>query len=184
MEKPLISVVIAARNEERYIGKCLDSLIKQDYPKENLEILVIDGKSEDKTKKIVEKYKERYSFIKLLDNPKKVTPYAFNIGIRNSEGRFIIILSAHCFYKQDYLSICLKHINEYDADIVGGVVRTVPSRDTLAAKSITLAFSHPFGSGNAYYRTGHSRDQKKLMQLIRHAIEEKFLIKSACSMKN
>ena len=52
-----VSVIIPCRNEEKFIGKCLDSIISQDFPKENLEVLVVDGMSADKTREIVEKYK-------------------------------------------------------------------------------------------------------------------------------
>jgi glycosyltransferase involved in cell wall biosynthesis len=72
-----ISVIIPCRNEEKFISKCLDSIIQQDYPKENLEVLVIDGMSEDKTREIIQKYSQRYPFIKLLENPKKFTLYSF-----------------------------------------------------------------------------------------------------------
>jgi len=141
--KPLISIVIAARNEEKYISRCLDSLVNQDYPKESMEIFVVDGGSNDKTKEIVNEYRQKYPFVKLLDNPNKVTPYAFNIGINNSKGEFIIIISAHGSAKRNYFLTCLKHMEDQKADIVGGVVKTIPTKDTLAAKSIALAFSHP-----------------------------------------
>lgn len=159
MKKPFISIIIASREEERYIAKCLDSLVRQDYG--NFEILVVDGMSEDKTREILKTYEQKYPFIKLLDNPRKTTPFAFNIGIKNSKGDFVVIMSAHGSYKKDHLSICLKYINKYNIDIVGGVVRIIPSRDTFIAKSIALASSNPFGSGNAYYRTGRLKEPKQ-----------------------
>lgn len=61
---PIISIIIPCRNEEKFIGKRLDSLIKQDFPKENLEVLVVDGGSEDRTGEIVKTYSEKYPFIK------------------------------------------------------------------------------------------------------------------------
>lgn len=45
--EPFVSVIIPCRNEEKFIGKCLDSIITNDYPKEGLEVLVVDGMSED-----------------------------------------------------------------------------------------------------------------------------------------
>ena len=70
----VVSIVIPCRNEEKYIGRCLDSVIEQDYPKDKMEILVVDGMSEDRTRKIINKYIKKYSFIKLLENPEKFTP--------------------------------------------------------------------------------------------------------------
>lgn len=63
-EKPLISVLIPARNEEKSIGKCLDSLLKQTYP--NLEIIVVDDQSTDRTLEIVQKFTKKNSRIKLI----------------------------------------------------------------------------------------------------------------------
>ena len=53
---PKVTIIIPCRNEKKFIGKCLDSLIAQDYPKDKLEILIIDGISTDKTREIVEAY--------------------------------------------------------------------------------------------------------------------------------
>jgi len=69
---PFVSIVVPCRNEEKYIGKCLDSLIYNDYPKNLIEIFVIDGMSEDSTKGIVEKYIEKYPFSFGNDNEKVV----------------------------------------------------------------------------------------------------------------
>ena len=81
-EYPFVSIIIPCRNEGKFIGKCLDTVLEQDYPKENLEILVVDGMSEDKTREIARNYSEEYPFIKLLENHKKFTNFAFNIGIK------------------------------------------------------------------------------------------------------
>ena len=72
-----VSVIVPCRNEEKFISKCLDSIISQDFPKDELEVLVMDGMSEDKTREILTKYQKEYSFIKILDNPKKITPSAY-----------------------------------------------------------------------------------------------------------
>ena len=122
----MVSVIIPCRNEEKFIGKCLDSLIEQDYPKEDLEILVVDGKSEDKTKEIVESFAGRYPFIKLLDNPNKYTPFALNIGIKASVGEVIIRMDSHAGYQKDYISKCVKYSKELGADNVGGVIKHYP----------------------------------------------------------
>src|SRR5690348_5831685 len=81
-----VSVIIPCRNERRYITACLDSLIASDYPKTYIEILIVDGMSNDGTREIIAEYVSRYSFVKMLDNPKKVTPAALNLGIAASTG--------------------------------------------------------------------------------------------------
>ena len=92
---PLVSIIIPCRNEEKYIGKCLDSIINQDYPEEKIEILVIDGMSEDKTKEIIKQYSEKHPFIKLLENPQKFTPFGLNIGIKKAKGKVIVRMDSH-----------------------------------------------------------------------------------------
>ena len=61
-EKPKVSIVIPCLNEEKYIGKCLNSILENDYPNNKIEVLVIDGKSNDMTKEIVRNYSDKCLF--------------------------------------------------------------------------------------------------------------------------
>jgi len=154
---PFVSIIIPCRNEEKYIGKCLDTILEQDYPKENLEVLVVDGMSEDKTREIVRNYSEKYPFVKLLENPKKFTNFALNIGIKVARGEIIMMMGAHAGYERDYVSKCVKYLKEYDADNVGGVMKTLPGKNTIFAKAIAITLSHFFGTGGSYFRTGSAK---------------------------
>ena len=154
MNNLTVSVIIPCRNEEKYIGKCLDTILEQDYPKEKIEVLVIDGMSEDRSGKIIKNYSVKFPFIKLSENTKKFTNFAFNIGVKESRGEIIMIMGAHAGYKKDYISKCVKYLKEYDADNVGGVMKTLPSQNTIFAKAIAISLSHFFGAGGAYFRTG------------------------------
>lgn len=151
---PFVSIIIPCRNEEKFIGKCLDSLIKQDFPQENLEILVVDGVSEDKTREIISGYWPNYPLIKLIENPKKYTPFGLNIAIKEAKGEVVIRMDAHAGYEKDYISKCVKYLQESGADNVGGVIKTLPAKDTISAKAISLVLSHPFGAAGSYFRTG------------------------------
>jgi len=157
---PLVSVIIPCRNEEKFISRCLDSIVTNDYPKEKLEVLIIDGMSDDKTREIIDGYIKQYSYIKLLDNHKKFTPFALNIGVKESKGEIIIRMDAHSTYKKDYISTCIKYLNEYDADNIGGIWKIIPREKTLVAKSIAFASSSIFGAGDAYYRRGYSGEPR------------------------
>jgi len=148
-----VSIIIPCRNEEKFISRCLDSLISQDYPKENLEILVVDGISEDKTRQIVRRYSKKYPFIKLLENPQMFTPFGLNIGIREARGEVIIRMDAHADYQKDYISKCLKYLKEYKADNVGGVIKTQPGENKITAKAIAISLSHLFGAAS-FFRLG------------------------------
>jgi glycosyltransferase involved in cell wall biosynthesis len=154
MNPPIVSVIIPCRNEEKFIGKCLDSMINQDYPKENFEVLVVDGMSEDKTREIIQEYSQRYPFIKLLDNPQKYTPFALNVGIKNSKGEILIRADAHADYEKDYISKCIHYLKTFNADNVGGVLKTVPKENTLVAKAIAYCLSSFLGAGGSWFRTG------------------------------
>lgn len=152
--QPLISIIIPCRNEEKYIGKCLDSIIANDYPKDKLEVLVIDGMSEDKTKEILEKYSSQYFFIKRLENQGKFTPFGLNIGVKESKGEIILRMDAHAIYEKDYISKCVRYLNEYSVDNIGGRIMTIPRENTILAQAIALCLSNQFGAGNSYFRIG------------------------------
>lgn len=147
-----VSIIIPCRNEEKFIGMCLDSILVNDYPKDRVEVLVVDGMSEDRTRRIVEEYAARHAFIKLLDNPKKITPAALNTGIRNAKGDVIMRMDAHNFYPSNYISGLVACLVKTRADNVGGIWITRPANDTPMAHAIAVALSHPFGVGNAYFR--------------------------------
>ncbi|MFH1563828.1 MAG: glycosyltransferase family 2 protein [Nitrospirota bacterium] len=149
-----VSIIIPCRNEERFISKCLDSIIANDYPEDKFEVLVVDGMSTDGTREILQGYEKGHPFIKVLDNPEKITPVAINIGIKAAKGEIVMIMSGHTIYKNDYILKCVRYLNEYKADNVGGVLITLPGANTLIGKAITFALSHPFGVGNSCFRTG------------------------------
>lgn len=154
---PLVSIIIPCRNEEKFIGKCLDSIVANDYPKDRLEVLVLDGMSEDGTREIILSYARQYPFIKLVDNPKRIIPAALNTGIKQARGEIIMRMDAHSTYPKDYISNCVRFLNEYQADNVGGIWKILPRENTLIAKAITHALAHPFASGNAYIKIGSDK---------------------------
>jgi len=147
---PLVSAIVAMRDEEAFIGKCLDSLAAQDYPSSRLEVLVVDGRSTDRSREVVSAKQESMPHLRLLDNEKLISPVAFNIGIRESSGQVVIIISAHCYLAPDYVSRCVEYLNKTDADCVGGPIETIGETDTATA--IALAMSSPFGVGDALFR--------------------------------
>ncbi len=157
--KPLVTIIIPCYNERRFIGQCLDSIIANDFPKEQLEVLVVDGMSSDGTRDIVAEYEQRYPFIRMLDNPSRIKPKALNLGIQAARGEIIIRMDAHAYYETGYIAKCVYYLEKYGADNVGGVRRTLPGSNTLWARAIARSISHPFAAGNATYRIG-ARDMK------------------------
>lgn len=153
MMKTQASIIIPCYNEERYIRGCLESIVENDYSKESIEVLVIDGCSKDKSRQIVEGFLEEYPFIRLLDNPQRIVPIALNIGISQAKGKIIMIIGAHATYPKDYLSKLVYWLEKNEADCVGGICMTMPGKDTLMARAIALSLSSTFGVGNAKFRT-------------------------------
>lgn len=150
-----LSVICPIYNEEKYVGTFLESILKQDYPKDDLEILLVDGMSKDKTREIIAEYSAKYPCLRLVDNPQQTVPYAMNNGIRNAKGDIIIRLDAHAEYPSNYFSILIKKLNELDgAENVGGVCITLPCNDTPVAVAIAECLSNKFGMGNSYFRVG------------------------------
>lgn len=150
----MLSVVVPIYNEEKYIAQCIESILSQDYPKEDLEILFVDGRSKDCTREIVSEYIEQYPFICLLDNPKKIAPCAMNVGIRESKGDVIIRLDAHANYQNNYFSALVKALVDLKADNVGVVCKTDVLNKNPKSLAIREVLSNRFGVGNSVFRTG------------------------------
>jgi len=151
---PFVTVVVPCRNEEKHIRRCLESILANDYPKERMEILVLDGMSEDKTREIVAGYADRFPCIRLVDNPQKHIPVAMNIGIGEARGERILKMDAHSTYQAEYISRCVHYQDAYGAENAGGVWKMVPGADTATARAIVLGLGHRFGSGNANVKVG------------------------------
>lgn len=155
-EYPVVSIVIPCRNERRFISRCLDSVLEQDYPKSRMEVIVVDGMSTDGTREVLRQYAERHSIIKVIDNPEGITPVALNRGIRSATGEIIMIMSAHASYPSNYVSVLCEWLKKGVAENVGCLWKILPGDDTPVARAIAEVLSSTLGAGNALYRTGVS----------------------------
>jgi len=151
---PFVTVVVPCRNEEKHIARCLQSILNNDYPPERIEILVVDGMSEDQTREIVARYSARYPMIRIVDNLKKHIPAAMNAGIRAACGERILKMDAHSTYQREYISRCVRYQDEYGAENSGGIAKIVPGADTWTGRAIVLGLASRFGSGNANVKVG------------------------------
>jgi len=149
-----VSVVIPVLNEAKIIETCLNSVIAQDYPKDQMEIMVIDGMSTDSTRDIIQKTIERDDRFILLDNPKKNVPCALNIGIKRAKGDIIVRMDSHTVYPPNYVSLLVGKLIELDAANVGGVIITTPADNSSMRLSIAICSSHPFGVGPSLFKIG------------------------------
>ena len=154
----MLSVICPIYNEEKYIAKCIESIVQQDYPKDKLEILFVDGMSTDHTREIIEQYTKEYPYIRIIDNPDKVVPHAMNRGIMASTGDVIIRLDAHAVYPTYYFSKLIKGLHQHQADNVGAQCRTLPVNQSATSIAIAEALASSFGVGNSMFRIGITQD--------------------------
>lgn len=150
-----VSVVIPMRNEEKYIGKCLDSVITNRFPADQYEIIVVDGDSTDRSREIVLERQARFANLRLLRNPRRVVPPGMNLGIRHAKGRYIVRMDAHSEYPPDYIANCVAELERTGAANVGGRWITKPGADSPVAETIAYITQSPAVVGNAQYRLGN-----------------------------
>ncbi|HMA45165.1 MAG TPA: glycosyltransferase family 2 protein, partial [Gemmatimonadales bacterium] len=129
-----------------------------------LEVLVVDGMSDDGTRTVLAEYSARNPLVRVLDNPRRITPVALNLAIRAARGEVIVRMDAHVVYPRNYVSRLVAALDEFGADNVGAVLRTLPANQTAMAKAIAIGMSHPFGVGTSYFRIG--TDQPRWVDTI------------------
>lgn len=149
-----VSVVIPCLNEEKYISSCLKGLISNGFDHEKLEILVVDGGSTDETISIIKSFQNTYPFIRIVQNRKKKTPYALNLGVKNAKYNKVLIAGAHATYPIGYINTLNGHLNNDSIDVVGGVIETKTKNSNAKTKAICFVLSHRFGVGNSIFRIG------------------------------
>jgi glycosyltransferase involved in cell wall biosynthesis len=153
-ELPRVSVVLPIRNEAAHIEACLERLLEQDYPRDRVEILVVDGRSDDRTREVVGQVQARRpeADLRLLDNPQRTVPHALNLGIRAARGDVIVRMDGHAVPTPDYLSACVAALTRSGAANVGGVI--VARGTTPFGEAVALATQHPLGAGDAKHWIG------------------------------
>jgi glycosyltransferase involved in cell wall biosynthesis len=151
-----VSIVVPCFNEAKDIRSCLDSVVANDFPKDQLELLVVDGRSNDGTREIILEFSKRYSWISLLDNTRRITPVAMNIGIQSAKGQVLMRMDAHTIYPNNYISGLVQWLIKSKADNVGGTSIVRPADSCSKAQAIAYALSHPWGVGNSHFRIGVS----------------------------
>lgn len=113
------SIVMLAYNCEKFIGKCLDSLINQDYPERNYEILITDDGSKDSTGSICDEYASKYPFIHVTHTENHGTSYARNVSIPKCKGDYIIFCDSDDFVSPQYISVLTRALELHeDADML------------------------------------------------------------------
>jgi glycosyltransferase involved in cell wall biosynthesis len=152
--RPIASVVVPCRNEERFIGPCLTSLLSGDYPPSRLEVIVVDGFSADRSRDIIRAVAASNPRVRLVDNPSGTIPSGLNIGIAEARGSVVLRCDAHATYSTNYISELVDGLAETGAPCVGGVRTVEPSGDSSVARAIAMVLNQPFGTGGGRHRRG------------------------------
>ena len=123
---PKVSVILPARNEEKYISKCLDSLFEQDYP--NFEIIAVNDSSSDKTAEIMYKYQNKSSILTVLNAGFKPAGWigknwACHQGYLRANGEIFLFTDADTIHSPSVLSLAIEHLIEQKLDALTVIPR-------------------------------------------------------------
>jgi succinoglycan biosynthesis protein ExoA len=151
---PSVSVIMPIRNEAVYIEQTMRTLLAQDYPRDRLEILLVDGMSIDDTRAIISRVlTEQPDFpATILDNPRQIVPTGLNIALRHAQGEIIVRMDAHCEYPPDFITQVVLLREETDADNAGGIL--IPVGTSYTQRAICSAFRSPVSVGGNFQ--GHA----------------------------
>ena len=149
-----VSICVIAYNEEKTLPRLLEDIVKQDYPKEKMEVLLIDSMSTDSTRNVMVEFVEKklpYKRVVVLENPKKRLAPGWNIAVKNAQSDIIVRVDAHASIPEDFISanvIC----HEEGECVTGGPRPNVAEQATPWQNTLLLAESSMFGSSIADYR--------------------------------
>jgi len=159
LEPVRATVLVAARNEERNIARCIESLIVQDYPKELLEVIVVDDRSTDKTGEIARSYAAKYPFLKVLVSPESREllgkTNAIDHGVSQATGEIILMTDADCEVPPGWVRLT---VDEYGPEVglVGGMTLQKVSGVFSGMQSLDWAYLLGIASAAVNRRTALS----------------------------
>jgi len=141
-----ISVIVPVRNESKQIREVLEGLCRQDYPRDQYEVLVIDGMSDDGTAAIVEAMRAEYPQLELHPNPRKLSSAARNIGVRHARGEYVIVVDGHCtIADKQHLRKLERAFVTSGADTIGRPQPLVTCRPSGIQRCVSIARSSWLG---------------------------------------
>ena len=147
-----VSVIIPCRNEIKHISSCIEAIFQSAFiSATELEVIVVDGKSNDGTLDDLKKMQLRFPSLQIINNEKQVTPVAFNLGISASKGDYIQIIGARQIIDKFYLNTGIQtFLNDSSVWCVGGQVQNI--FENRNSKCIAAAMDTPFGVGMNNFR--------------------------------
>ncbi|MGH8546948.1 MAG: glycosyltransferase, partial [Gammaproteobacteria bacterium] len=141
----LVSIIIPCRNERHFIESCLRSILAQEPPPGEFEVIVADGMSDDGTRPILACLASKDSRLRIIDNPGRIVSTGLNAAILESRGDIIVRMDAHTEYAPDYVRSCVEILRSTGADNVGGP--WTPRGTGFMGRAIAAAFQSAFSFG-------------------------------------
>lgn len=123
MKIPRFSVIIPAYNEVDFIYNCVKSVLKQDFPKDNFEVIVVDNNSSDKTQEIV---KNNFPEVIVIEEKRQGVNFARITGINSSRGKYIVFIDADCCAPVNWLKNIAVSFDDQEIVAVGGPILFTP----------------------------------------------------------
>ena len=153
----LLSFIIVAYNAEQKLPALLEDLQAQTCDRQDVELLLVDGRSNDGTRQVMERYRQEhggeYRRVLVLDNPGKTLPCGWNVALSAALGEVILRVDAHARIPADFIQENLRAL-EAGEDIVGGPCISIIDQDSGWQRVLLQAENSLFGSGIARFRSG------------------------------
>ena len=147
-----VSVVVPIRNEEAHIGDTLNQLLDQETDGIHVEILVVDGRSTDRTREIVAEFVKKHPEIRQFDNPLKLSSAARNVGIENATGEYVVVIDGHCEIRnRSYFIDLVDAFERTQADCLGRPQPLDITNATSLQQAIAVARNSRLGHHPASY---------------------------------
>jgi succinoglycan biosynthesis protein ExoA len=146
-----VSVVMPARNEERYLEESVSSILGQDYPGD-LEVVIAVGPSRDRTAELARRLAARDSRVTVVDNPAGRIAAAINIAFRASRHAIVVRVDGHSMLPPGYIRTAVATMQETGAVNVGGIMAA--EGVTPFQQAVAWAMTSPYGVGAAKNHTG------------------------------
>jgi len=140
------SVLVPVFNEERYIQRSLAAIRRQTY-KGELEFLLVDGRSSDATRAILERLAHEDPRIRILDNPQRSVSSGLNVALKHARGRWVVRMDAHTVYPEDYIALGVERLRAGGTHWVSGP--PLPEGHGRVSRAVALALSTPLGRGGS-----------------------------------
>jgi cellulose synthase/poly-beta-1,6-N-acetylglucosamine synthase-like glycosyltransferase len=134
-DPPNVSVLVPVKNEEKVVGRLLDSLVRLDYPKENLEVVVVEDESRDRTLEICKGYAEKYPWIKVFHRDASLGKGdALNFAFHQSSGEIVATFDADDVPEEQAVKKALRYFNSPETGAVHGFHRTLNLRESIVSR--------------------------------------------------